>query len=263
MIKTYNKISAALLAAVMIVIPSCSKKDPAPVSSSAAPSVASSDAKAPAETSAEQSTGETTLPAPVFAYEGQLEVIASSKATWYVEGDADMKYAITDLDMNGRYEITAAKKNLSFNVYEVTADNSGIAKVSTPFEAGSPGPYMEEEYKLRMNSNGEYLYVAREYEDTMNEGEVTIYYYVVSLLNGQLRANQVATEIRTTDESGNVNIRYGDDEFEITADEFKKKTDTGLPAVEHILKVSWGDGRTVAGLNDAKALESICFKLTK
>jgi len=40
--KTYNKISAALLAAGMIVIPSCSKKgpEPAPVASSVATSAA-------------------------------------------------------------------------------------------------------------------------------------------------------------------------------------------------------------------------------
>ena len=259
--------TAVLLSLGMLVLPSCGKKEKEtlptgtiPTSASKASSAASSDAKATDDTAPSESG---TLPAPVFAYTGQLEVIAAAKSTWYVDGDGDMRYAITDLDMNGRYEITAAKKNKAFTMYEVSADNSGISKVRTPFEAGSPGPYMEEEYKLRMNSDGEYLYVAREYDDALNEGEETIYYYVVSLANGVLRANQVATEIRITDDSGNVTSRYGDDEFETSAEDFKVKTDTGLPKVEHIQKVSWGDGNSVAGMNDAKSLEAICFKLTK
>lgn len=251
--KTYNKISAALLAAGMIVIPSCSNKQPgpAPVSSS----VATTSGQTPSETSAEQSTGETTLPSPVFAYEGQLSVIAASKSTWYAEGDADMKYAVTDLDMNGRYEITAAKKD-SFTMYEVTADNSGLAKVETPFEAGSQGPYMEEEYKLRMNSDGVYVYVAREIDESISP--IVKYYYLVSLSEGKIKADLLATE--TMEAEG---PRYGDDEYDITKDEFKQKTDTGLPKVEHIQKVTWGDANSVAGMSDAKALEAICFKLTK
>ena len=140
---------------------------------------------------------------------------------------------------------------------------SGIDKVTTTFEQGAPGPYMEDEYDLRVNSDGEYLYVAREYDDTSVSDEVTIYYYVMSLSNGKLRANHIATEIRTTDASGKVSSRYGDDEFEMTENEFKQKTDTGLPKVEHIQKVKWGDADSVAGMNDAKALEAICFRLAK
>ena len=251
--KTYNKISAALLAAGMIVIPSCSKKEPEPAPASS--SATSTAAQTPSETTAEQGNAETTLPAPVFAYEGQLAVIAASKGTWYVEGDASMKYAVTDLDMNGRYEITAAKKD-SFTMYEVTADNSGIAKVETPFEAGSQGPYIEEEYKLRKNSDGAYVYVAREIDEEISP--IVKYYYLVSLSEGKIKADLLATE--TMEAEG---PRYGDDEYDITKDEFKQKTDTGLPKVEHIQKVTWGDSSAVAGMNDAKALEAICFKLTK
>ena len=252
MSKTYNKISAALLAAGMVVIPSCSKKgpDPAPVASSAA----ISSAAVPSETSADQGTGEK-APAPVFAYEGQLKVLAASKNIWYVEGDADMRYAITDLDMNGRYEITAAKKN-HFAVYEVNADASGLDKVETPFEDGSSGPYIEEEYKLRMNKDGAYVYVARETDDS--EASKTIYYYLLSLSNGKITSEMLATEIHEDND-----VRYGDDEYNITKEEFKQRTDTGLPPVEHIQKVSWGDASAVAGMNDAKSLEAICFKLTK
>lgn len=251
--KTYNKISAALLAAGMIVIPSCSKKEPEPAP--VASSVAASAAQTPVQTSAEQSTGETKPLAPVFAYEGQLDAIAASKASWYVEGDADMKYAITDLDMNGRYEITAAKKD-HFAMYEVKADASGVEKIETPFEEGSQGPYIEDEYKLRMNKDGAYVYVARETDDSSSA--LTIYYYLVSLSNGKLTAEILATEIHENDE-----VRYGDDEYNITKDEFKQKTDTGLPAVEYIQKVSWGDASAVAGMNDGKAFEAICFKLAK
>lgn len=258
--------TAVLLSLGMLVLPSCGEKEPVTnpsVSSAATSASAAASSTASAASDLEKPSESGTLPAPVFAYEGQLEVISSAKSTWYVEGDSEMKYAITDLDMNGRYEITAAKKNKSFTIYEVAADNSGITKLKTPFEAGSPGPYIEEEYKLRMNSDGEYLYVAREYDDALNEGEETIYYYVMSLANGVLRANQVATEIRVTDESGNVTSRYGDDEFETSKEDFNVKTDTGLPKVEHVLKVSWGDGNAVSGMNDAKSLEAICFKLTK
>lgn len=262
--KTLRLTTAVLLALGMTVLPSCGKKEPESqpaASSGAATAAASSTAANPAP--AESVPESETMPAPVFAYTGQLEVIAANKSTWYKDGDADMRYAITDLDMNGRYEITAAKKNQSFTVYEVTADNSSIAKVNTPFEEGSAGPYMEDEYCLRMNSDGEYLYVAREYEESMNEGEKTIYYYVVSLHNGQIRANNIATEIRKVDADGNESVRYGDDEFEISVEDFKAKTDKGLPAIQHKQKVSWGDGNAVAGMNDAKALEAICFKLTK
>ena len=264
--RSLRTIAAVLLSLGMLVLPSCGKKEPvtSPSVTSAAPAASSAaSSAAPSASEPEKPSESGTLPAPVFAYEGQLEVIAAAKSTWYVEGDGDMRYAITDLDMNGRYEITAAKKNKAFSIYEVTEDKSGVTKLKTPFEAGSPGPYMEEEYKLRMNSDGEYLYVAREYDDALNDGEETIYYYVMSLANGVLRANQVATEIRVTDENGNVTSRYGDDEFETSAEDFKVKTDTGLPKIEHIQKVSWGDDNSVAGMNDAKSLEAICFKLTK
>lgn len=252
--KTYCRISAAMLAAGMMIIPSCSKKDPAPASSQAAPTTSSTNASAPTET---QNTEESNL-APVLAYTGQLEVIAKTKSTWYVEGDAEMRYAVTDLDMNGRYEITAAKKT-SFAMYEVTEDKSGIAKVEAPFEQGSTGPFMEEEYKLRVNKEGSYVYVAREADDTDTAGETTTYYYLVSLANGKITAEVIATEMKDADG----NVRYGDDEFQISKEDFKQKTDTGLPAVEHIQKVTWGSADAVAGMNDAKAMEAICFKLTK
>lgn len=259
---TYIRISAFMLAAGMVFIPSCSRKGPetSPVSSSV--ETTANVATAPAETPPVQTT-EGSQPEPVFASSEQLGVIIAAKNQWFVEGDAQMKYAITDLDMNGRYEITAAKKNSYFAMYEVNADKSGVTKVTTTFEAGTPGPYMEEEYNLRVNSDGEYLYVAREYEDSLNEGETTIYYYVLSLKDGHLRANQIATEIRNVDADGNENVRYGDDEYEMSEAEFKAKTDKDLPAIQYTQKVVWGDGNSVAGINDAKALEGICFKLTK
>lgn len=257
-------ITAVLLCTGMIAVSSCGKKETAS-SVTAASTPAAQATTSAAEASASETTASSEEPAaPVFAYTGQLEAIAKAKSTWYVEGDAEMRYAITDLDMNGRYEITAAKKNRRFNVYEVNADGSGIDKVATTFENGAPGPYMEDEYVLRQNSDGEYLYVAREYDDTSVSDEETIYYYVMSLANGKLRANQIATEIRMTDPStGSVSSRYGDDEFEMSEKEFKEKTDTGLPKIVYRQKVSWGDGNSVAGMNDAKALEAICFKLVK
>lgn len=267
--KTFRTMTAVLLCAGMLAASACSKKDePAPTTPPTAVPSAAAASEAPAasvaETSAASAPASSEEPlAPVMAASGQLDAIFKAKATWYADGDAEMKYAITDLDMNGRYEITAAKKNKVFNVFEVKADGSGVDKVVTTFEAGAPGPYMEDEYDLRVNSNGEYLYVAREYDDTSVSDEVTIYYYVLSLSNGKLRANQIATEIRTTDGSGNVSSRYGDDEFEMTEKEFKEKTDTSLPKVEYKQKVSWGDGKVVAGMNDAKALEAICFRLVK
>ena len=73
-----------------------------------------------------------------------------------------------------------------------------------------------------------------------------------------LTSDMLATEIHEGEE-----VRYGDDEFNITKEEFKQKTDKGLPAVEYIQKVSWGDASAVSGMNDGKALQAICFKLTK
>ena len=250
---SYRRITAGLLAAGMIVIPSCGKKDPAARSSSSA-------AETPAVTASETDPGSSeSLPAPVFANSAQLEVIFAAKSTWFVEGDNEMRYAITDLDMNGRYEITAAKKNSSFNMYEVTADNSGIAKVEDPFEDGSSGPYMEDEYNLRVSKNGTYVYVAREYDDSMAPDQEVTTYYLMSLSEGKLKAETIANMIKEADGS----VRYGDDDFEMSAEEFKAKTDKDLPKIEHTLKVSWGDGKTVSGMNDAKSLEGICFKLTK
>ena len=77
----------------------------------------------------------------------------------------------------------------------------------------------------------------------------------------QLKADLIATETRYLDDSGSETVRYGDDEFEMTKEEFKAKTDTDLPAIEHTQKVSWGDSETVGGIKDTKALEAICFKL--
>lgn len=258
--------TAVLLCSGMLMASACGKKEqPAPaVQSTAAPSAAaSSEAPAASESEAGAPSSSEEPLAPVLASSGQLDAIFKAKATWFVEGDSEMRYAITDLDVNGRYEITAAKKNKVFNMYEVNADGSGVDKVATTFEQGGPGPYMEDEYDLRINSNGEYLYVAREYDDTSVSDEVTIYYYILSLSNGKLRANQIATEIRTTDASGKTSSRYGDDEFEMSENEFREKTDTGLPKIEYKQKVSWGDGNAVAGMNDAKALEAICFRLVK
>ena len=264
--KTFRTIAAVLLCSGMLMASSCGKKEqPAPaVQTTTAPSAAASSEAPTASESESIAPSESDEPlAPVLASSGQLDAIFKAKATWFVEGDSEMKYAITDLDMNGRYEITAAKKNKVFMVYEVNADGSGIDKVTTTFEQDAPGPYMEDEYDLRINSNGEYLYVAREYDDTTVADEVTIYYYVMSLSNGKLRANQIATEIRTTDASGKTSSRYGDDEFEMSEKEFREKTDTGLPKIEYKQKVSWADGNAVAGMNDAKALEAICFRLVK
>ena len=258
MIKT---ITSVLLCTCLYAVNACSRKAPDPVS-------VTTGTDAPELTNVPVSGKKikdlSEEPhAAVSADQDQLEAIIAAKSIWYVEGDTDMLYAITDLDMNGRYEITAAKKNLAFNVYEVKDDGSGIDKVTTAFDDNTPGPYIEDEYVLRMNSDGEYLYVAREYDDSSNSDEVTIYYYVMCLSYGNIRANQVATEIRTTDPSGDVSVRYGDEEYEMSADEFKEKTDTGLPNVGYIQRVAWGKASDVAGFGDAKALEAICFKLVK
>ena len=58
-------------------------------------------------------------------------------------------------------------------------------------------------------------------------------------------------------------IENPDSSFSMTPEEFKNVTETSLPKITCKMTINWADGKTIAGMNDAKSLEAICFKLTK
>lgn len=254
MSKTYNKILAAMLAAGMMVIPSCSKKESDNTTASsaaqttAAPAVSSeTEAPAPSETSL----------APVIADNEQLEIIFNNKAVWYEANEPERLYSITDLDMNGLYEISSSH-NDTFYMYEVKADKSGIEMIDN--DADYSCVSMDKEFALRKNNSGAYEFISREFDDLgASTGPTYVYYWRLSYSNRKLTGDLVATEIH--EEDGR--IWYGDEEFHMTPEEFKNVTETSLPKITCKMAISWVDGKTIAGMNDAKALEACCFKLIK
>ena len=257
--KTIRMITAAALSVCLLMAASCSKKEPE--NTPATTSSAAQTTAAPANSSeTEAPASSETDPAPVIADNEQLEIIFKAKTTWYDASDPEVLYSLTDLDMNGLYEITSTKAGGTFIMWEVKADKSGVGIIDDTPEYGTTGPRMDSEYALRKNSKGAYEFIAREYDDLgSDEGTKYIYYWLLSFSNGKLTGDLIATEIHEEDGS----IRYGDDEFQMTAEEFKSVTDTSLPKITCRMKINWGKGQTIAGINDAKGLESICFKIEK
>ncbi|MCR5340791.1 MAG: hypothetical protein K6E60_05525 [Saccharofermentans sp.] len=251
---TYKKISAALLAAGMIVIPSCSKKEP---DNTTASSAVQTTTAASAGTETENPASSETSLAPVIADNEQLEIIFKNKAVWYEANEPERLYSITDLDMNGLYEITSSYKD-TFFMYEVKADKSGVEMIDNDSDYSCVS--MDKEYALRMNKNGAYEFISREFDDLgASTGPSYVYYWRLSYSDRKLTGDLVATEIH--EEDGR--IWYGDDEFHMTPEEFKNVTETSLPKITCKMTINWADGKTIAGMNDAKSLEAICFKLTK
>ena len=256
--KTIRMLTAAALSVCMLMTVSCSKKEP---ENTTALSSAAQTTAAPAKSSeTEAPTSSETDPVPVIADNEQLEILFKAKSTWYDASDPELEYSITDLDMNGLYEITSTKAGGIFTLWEVKADKSGVHIIEDDGNFGTTGPRMDSEYALRKNSKGAYEFVAREYDNLgSDEGTTYIYYYLLSLSDGKFKGDLIATEIHEEDGT----IRYGDDEFQMTAEEFKSVTDTSLPKITCRMKINWGKGQTVAGMNSAKDLESICFKIEK
>ena len=190
--KTIRMITAAILSLCMLAAASCSKKEPdnTPASSSAAQTTAAATT-APADTDAPASSE--TGPAPVIADNEQLEILFNAKNQWFSSGDPEQNYFITDLDMNGLYEVSVSN------------------------------------------------------------------YWKLSFSDGKLNGDIVATEIHESDGK----VRYGDDEYEMTKDEFDKVTNTSLPKVTYRMRLAKADGKALGELTSAKDLEKICFKIEK
>ena len=256
--KTIRMITAAILSLCMLSAASCSKKEPdnTPASSSAAQTTAAATT-APADTDAPDSSE--TGPAPVIADNEQLEILFNAKDHWFFSSDPEQTYYITDLDMNGLYEVSVSKKGQPLYMYEVKADKSGIEQVDIPFENESAGPEMDEVYELRLNSKGKYEFIAREYDDALGPESIYIYYWKLSFSDGKLNGDIVATEIHESDGK----VRYGDDEYEMTKDEFDKVTNTSLPKVTYRMRLAKADGKALGELTSAKDLEKICFRIEK
>lgn len=255
--KTIRMITAAILSLCMLAAASCSKKEPdnTPASSSAAQTTAAATT-APADTDAPASSE--TGPAPVIADNEQLEILFNAKKEWFSASDPELIYYITDLDMNGLYEISVSKMGESLDMYEVKADKSGVEMVDNPFSSDS-SPEMDEVYELRLNSQGKYEYIAREYDDALGPESIYIYYWKLSFSDGKLDGDIVASEIHESDGK----VRYGDDEYEMTKDEFDKVTNTSLPKVTYRMRLAKADGKALGELTSAKDLEKICFKIEK
>ena len=256
--KTIRMITAATLSVCMLMAASCGKKEPentpATISSAAQTTAApanSSETDAPASSE--------TDPAPVIADNEQLEILFKAKDRWLLGGDPEQKYSITDLDMNGLYEVSVSKQGTPVYMFEVKADKSGVEQVEIPFENESAGPEMDEVYELRLNSKGNYEYIAREYDDALGPDTTYIYYWKLSYSNGKLSGEIVATEIHESDGK----VRYGDDEFEMTKDEFNRVTNTALPKVTYRMRINRVEGKELGELKSAKDLEKICFKIEK
>lgn len=257
--KTIMMITAAMLALCMLAAASCSKKEPdnTPASSSAVQTTATDATASPAESQAPASSE--TGPAPVIADNEQLEILFNAKNQWFISSDPEQTYYITDLDMNGLYEISVSKEGTPLYMFEVKADKSGVEQVDTPFNNESAGPEMDEVYELRLNSKGKYEFVAREYDDALGPESIYIYYWKLSFSDGKLNGDIVATEIHESDGT----VRYGDDEFEMTKDEFDKVTNTALPKVTYRMRIVKAKGKDLGELTSAKDLEKICFRIEK
>ena len=62
--------------------------------------------------SASEPESEATEPAPAVDYDAQLAVLAANYALWVKNGEYDpYSYSVTDLDQNGRLEVTATEKD--------------------------------------------------------------------------------------------------------------------------------------------------------
>ena len=255
--KTIRMITAAALSVCMLAAASCSKKEP---EKTTAPSSAAQTTAAPGSSETEAPASSENAPAPVIADNEQLEIIFKAKSTWFMAEDPEMLYTITDLDMNGLYEIISTKSGSCY-IYEVKADKSGVQMADNDANYScASSSYLDTEFALRMNDKGAYEFIAREYDDLGSDaGPKYVYYWRLSYSNGKLSGDIVATEIHEEDGK----VWYGDDEFHMTPEEFKSVTDTSLPKITGRMKINWAKGQAVAGINDAKGLESICFKTEK
>lgn len=159
----------------------------------------------------------------------QLEVMVENAPKWRITGDddeekANIVYAVTDLDHNGRLEIMALKNDWEGMVlddyflqgcYEVNSSEDGITAIETDqIQEISLGETMKMLDTAYYDSKtGEYHYVMGSWltEEEMLSDESEDYYkniIAITLKNEQITSDTLAYQMQNKNQSGKMQSRF-------------------------------------------------------
>ena len=143
--------------------------------------------------------GHVPLDAPYTA-RNQMKIIAENMAMWTEEleyADEVYKYAITDLDENGRYEIIVSNMGGTglytySRFFEVNETYDGLNECSTDFIEGDSQPdFIANHWMAYIDEDGQYHYVV---QDSLRNGAAEYYGNIRGLVleNGQIKTERIA-----------------------------------------------------------------------
>jgi len=166
--------------------------------------------------------------------ENQLQIIAENQKLW--AGNPDFacdiyKYAVTDLDRNGRYEIMISNHGGTglytyTKFYEINETYDGLIECETNFREGDSQPdiILDEKLKTYTDDNGVIHYVVY---DILKNGAAEYYenYSELTLTDNKITVNPIAYRttlyntqtVTCTDAFGNT---ISEEDFENTPDTF-------------------------------------------
>lgn len=178
----------------------------------------------------------------------QLDIIADNIDLWRMEeyeGELN-RYAITDLDQNGRLEIIASNAAGSglytwSSFYEVNETRDGLTELATNFGEGESQPDMIIDEAVCYYQDGVYYYIV---SDTLRNGFAENYFILTSLAlkDGTIERTWLGTRSMIYDpteesekeeaEEPEPTITYMDGNYEEITEEAFFDTDRLFPAAE-------------------------------
>ena len=179
---------------------------------------------------------------------GQLELIASKKDEWALEdsGSTVYRYMISDLDGNGRLEITRASMDpdsldTAFRIYEVNEAGTDLAECQVPEGRPLPDIIVDSVGVFHDEENDLYHYLFTDYARS-GEGKQTDSLYSLTLENGTVTAELISSMTAAYNEAGDsTDISYQDDQGNtITEEEYNSRISSYTSSlIAGYLQLNW------------------------
>ena len=179
---------------------------------------------------------------------GQLELIASKKDEWALEdsGSTVYRYMISDLDGNGRLEITRASMDpdsldTAFRIYEVNEAGTDLAECQVPEGRPLPDIIVDSVGVFHDEENDLYHYLFTDYARS-GEGKQTDSLYSLTLENGTVTVKLISSMTAAYNEAGDsTDISYQDDQGNtITEEEYNSRISSYTSSlIAGYLQLNW------------------------
>ena len=217
--ETIRKTAVLILAAVMLLTTAaCGRANAPETTPTPAPAAAPADEPAQADTAADDAAAQ--------AIDRQLVLLFTDMGTWNQDASGEAwQYMVTDLDHNGRLELTAAKNNAddrttNLKMWEAGKDGKSLEACKVQNGEGSfPDVITESTDTFYTARTDEWAYFF--HDSTLLDGGAKTVKCSILLKDGELTVNEYAYEITRTDGKGQTAVTHTDmNGIEISAEAY-------------------------------------------